>query len=171
MNIKIISGGQTGADQAGLRAAKACGLETGGWMPGMFMTENGSDSGIATLYNLKQHEQPTYPPRTEQNVKECTGCLWFGSHTSPGGRLTLRLCDEQSKPFIIVPNVENTEKVTKYLVGWLQKYVLGKPNPVLMIAGNRESTHPGTGDWVERYLIELFTNLKSLDVSSSPERG
>jgi hypothetical protein len=26
---RIISGGQTGADQAGLRAARACGFETG----------------------------------------------------------------------------------------------------------------------------------------------
>jgi Circularly permutated YpsA SLOG family len=30
---KIISGGQTGADQAGLRTAKRLGIETGGWMP------------------------------------------------------------------------------------------------------------------------------------------
>ena len=30
---KIISGGQTGADQAAWRAAKAFGVPTGGWMP------------------------------------------------------------------------------------------------------------------------------------------
>ena len=30
---KIVSGGQTGADQGGWRAAVACGLATGGWMP------------------------------------------------------------------------------------------------------------------------------------------
>ena len=29
----VISGGQTGVDQAGWRAAKACGIRTGGWMP------------------------------------------------------------------------------------------------------------------------------------------
>jgi hypothetical protein len=28
---KIVSGGQTGADQAGLKAARAAGIETGGW--------------------------------------------------------------------------------------------------------------------------------------------
>jgi Circularly permutated YpsA SLOG family len=39
--MKIISGGQTGADQAGWRAAKACGLETGGWMPKGWKTELG----------------------------------------------------------------------------------------------------------------------------------
>jgi hypothetical protein len=30
---KVISGGQTGVDQAALRAAKACGIPTGGWAP------------------------------------------------------------------------------------------------------------------------------------------
>jgi Circularly permutated YpsA SLOG family len=30
---KIISGGQTGADQAAWRVAKAYGVTTGGWMP------------------------------------------------------------------------------------------------------------------------------------------
>ena len=31
---RVISGGQTGADQAGLRAARACGIPTGGWLTG-----------------------------------------------------------------------------------------------------------------------------------------
>ncbi|HJT77421.1 MAG TPA: putative molybdenum carrier protein, partial [Gemmataceae bacterium] len=35
---RVISGGQTGADQAGLAAAKACGIPTGGWMPKGFLT-------------------------------------------------------------------------------------------------------------------------------------
>jgi hypothetical protein len=30
---RLISGGQTGADQGGLRAARAAGIETGGWAP------------------------------------------------------------------------------------------------------------------------------------------
>jgi Circularly permutated YpsA SLOG family len=30
---RVISGGQTGADQAALRAARACGIPTGGWAP------------------------------------------------------------------------------------------------------------------------------------------
>ena len=33
MNIKIISGGQTGADRGGLDAAIDLGIEHGGWCP------------------------------------------------------------------------------------------------------------------------------------------
>jgi RNA polymerase sigma factor (sigma-70 family) len=39
---KVISGGQTGADQAGLFAAEAFGIETGGWMPKGFLTLAGN---------------------------------------------------------------------------------------------------------------------------------
>ena len=39
---KVISGGQTGADHAGLRAAKDSGINTGGTAPRNFMTEEGS---------------------------------------------------------------------------------------------------------------------------------
>ncbi|MFZ8324119.1 YpsA SLOG family protein, partial [Staphylococcus aureus] len=38
---KVISGGQTGADQAGLRAGKAAGLETGGMVPKGCLTDDG----------------------------------------------------------------------------------------------------------------------------------
>ena len=51
---KIESGGQTGADQAGLRAARAERLETGGWAPKGWETEEGpapwlADSGLIEL--------------------------------------------------------------------------------------------------------------------------
>jgi hypothetical protein len=37
---KVISGGQTGADQGGLRAAKAAGIPTGGWAPRGWLVES-----------------------------------------------------------------------------------------------------------------------------------
>jgi len=39
---KVISGGQTGADQAGLVAAARFAIPTGGWMPHGFETAEGS---------------------------------------------------------------------------------------------------------------------------------
>jgi hypothetical protein len=41
MLAKIISGGQTGTDQAAWRAAKTYGITTGGRMPERFITEDG----------------------------------------------------------------------------------------------------------------------------------
>jgi hypothetical protein len=46
---KVISGGQTGADQAGWRAARAFGIPTGGWMPLEFRTERGPCPELAAF--------------------------------------------------------------------------------------------------------------------------
>ncbi|HEX3129094.1 MAG TPA: putative molybdenum carrier protein [Thermoanaerobaculia bacterium] len=42
--VKVISGGQTGVDQAALRAAQDCGLEVGGWCPPGRLCETGGSS-------------------------------------------------------------------------------------------------------------------------------
>jgi hypothetical protein len=46
---KIISGGQTGADQAALDAAIEMGVPHGGWVPLGRMTENGR---LSPRYNI-----------------------------------------------------------------------------------------------------------------------
>ena len=50
---KVVSGGQTGADQAGLRAARAAGIETGGWAPKGWETEEGPAPWLSD-YGLKE---------------------------------------------------------------------------------------------------------------------
>jgi hypothetical protein len=37
---RVVTGGQTGADQGGLRAARAAGIATGGWAPQGWLTES-----------------------------------------------------------------------------------------------------------------------------------
>jgi len=167
MNL-VISGGQTGADQAALRAAKACGLETGGWIPKMFVTEEGYRPELGTTYGLQETEEAEYPFRTEANVRDCTGCIWFGQQTTPGDKLTIRLVQNANKPLLILPTNSNGFGINSIL--WLQQNILNQPNPVLMIAGNRESTHPGTGEWVERYLSGMFNTLKGMNVTASGEK-
>ena len=64
---KIISGGQTGADQAALDAAIKLGVSHGGWIPKGRITEEGV---LPHKYKLKQMPTDSYPKRTEQNVLE-----------------------------------------------------------------------------------------------------
>ena len=61
---KVISGGQTGADQAGLIAAEKAGITTGGWMPKGFRTLDGPNPGLAARFGLREHPSEEYPPRT-----------------------------------------------------------------------------------------------------------
>ena len=49
---KCISGGQTGADFAGLEAARICGILTVGTAPKGFRTLDGSNPDLGSVYGL-----------------------------------------------------------------------------------------------------------------------
>ena len=69
---KIISGGQTGADQAALDVAIESGIPHGGWIPKGRKTENGR---LPDKYQLKEMATSSYPKRTEQNIIDSHGTL------------------------------------------------------------------------------------------------
>ena len=150
--MKIISGGQTGADQAGLAAAKELGLETGGWLPKGCVTQEGPRPDLLTLYNMKEHPKKGYPPRTERNVLDSDGTLIFGNVTSPGCRLTIKFCKLYNKPFVAVtfPSAFSIEETVIGLGIWLRK---NPPLRCINVAGNRESTNPGIFEFTKAVLL------------------
>jgi hypothetical protein len=146
---KIISGGQTGADQAGLAAGKELGLETGGWMPKGFRTDDGARLDFKQLYSMLEHEKFTYPPRTELNVQISGATFLFGNLISPGTKLTQRFCLKHGKRHFFVPwkpgqSMPTTEaewsSATEPFRDWLNRY---SDFDTLNVAGNRERTNPG----------------------------
>src|SRR5262249_38660440 len=96
-----ISGGQTGADQAGWRAARAYGIPSGGWMPLEFRTERGPSPELAAFGAV---EIPTgeYRTRTESNVRDSDATLWFGSPDSNGAEATIKACEQLGRPYFLV---------------------------------------------------------------------
>ncbi len=155
---KVTSGGQTGADQGALRAARAAGIPTGGWAPRGWLVE--SDDGRRDVaapwladFGLVECPEPGYPARTRANVRDSDGTIWFGDHNSPGGIATLDACRAQGKPFLIV-----YQGITRpsHSSAWIGE----KGIRVLNVAGNRESKSPGSAssgscarssaDWLRR---------------------
>lgn len=53
----VISGGQTGADRAGLEAPRDAGIETGGFAPQGFLTSNGTDATLESEFGLVAVQQ------------------------------------------------------------------------------------------------------------------
>src|SRR6266403_453164 len=77
---KVISGGQTGADQAALRAARECGLAIGGWCPPGRECEAGVIPPEFPLQETPRERSPDAPDvprsqRTEWNVRDSDGTL------------------------------------------------------------------------------------------------
>lgn len=148
---KVISGGQTGADQAGLRAAKAAGYATGGWMPKGFLTEDGPRPEFAGLYGIQEHPSPLYPPRTEANAAMATLTLWFGSGDSRGYWCTKRACEKAMTAFYEVPEGDTPDDLARRIRALRCR--------VLNVAGNRESSSLGIGVRVEAFLAEVLAIL------------
>lgn len=147
--IKIISGAQTGVDQAGLRVAARLGINTGGWMPRGFRTEEGSAEELARTFGLREHPSHAYPPRTELNVAESDATVIMGFPASPGGLLTQRFCDKMRRPRLLTTFGDDPAE----LRDWLKAHRIW----ILNVAGNRESTHPGIGAWAEGFLFDALS--------------
>src|SRR5262249_57051294 len=71
---KIISGGQTGADRAGLDFAIEAGLEHGGYVPKGRKAEDGR---IDDRYQLVELLSSSYVARTKRKVEESDGTVIF----------------------------------------------------------------------------------------------
>ena len=93
---RIVTGGQTGADQAGWRVARAFGIATGGWMPLGFLTEDGPRPEFAELYGAMEMPTASYRARTERNVRDSDATLWFGT-VAPSRRYSWR-CELRPSP-------------------------------------------------------------------------
>ena len=79
---KIISGGQTGADRAGLDVALTVGLPIGGWCP---QGRRAEDGPIPDGYPLVETAERNYQTRTRRNVEDSDGTLILNLGKLDGG--------------------------------------------------------------------------------------
>ena len=147
---KIISGGQTGADQGGLEAAHSLGLETGGKVPHGFKTEDGAMPELGPQYGLEELASHEYPPRTRYNVVDSDATVIFGHTFETGSRMTRRMCKESHKPCLII------EEFDKDGLELIRSFVAMYEVKTLNVAGNRESKFPGLQRKVRNYLVEAL---------------
>lgn len=135
---KIISGGQTGIDRLGLEVGKELGIETGGTTTPGYYTETGRDEslkdfGVTEISpELQQGKRGKefYLPRTEQNVINSDGTVYFATNEDSAGKIaTKRFADKHNKPFLLNP------KSGEELRNWLIRNNI----KTLNVAGNRGS--------------------------------
>lgn len=160
---KIISGGQTGVDTIGLEVGKELGFETGGTMPPGLIREKNIDkySGedLVEQFGLEEIDEETqdgktgreiYLPRTEQNVVNSDGTVYFYSDKdSTGYKATKGYAKKHHKPFIENPTAEE-------LAAWIAKNNI----ETLNVAGNRGSKLED-GESIKKVLKDALTLAKS----------
>jgi hypothetical protein len=154
---RVIAGGQTGADQAGLRAAKALGYATTGMMPKGFLTEDGPRPDLATEYAVTESHFTDYAHRTRMNVINADGTLIFHVGALDGGSaLTERVAIRSGKPVRTVQLLLGVRVVAIPDAASLREWIRVVQLRTLNIAGNRESKSPGIGVAVETLLLEIL---------------
>jgi hypothetical protein len=93
---RIVSGGQTGADQAALDIAIELEIPHGGWVPKGRKTERGT---LPAKYQLQEMPTNSYPKRTEQNVIDSDGTLIIvHGELSGGSEYTRKMAIKHNKP-------------------------------------------------------------------------
>lgn len=145
---RIISGGQTGADQGGLFAARECGFETGGWAPKNFLTEIGSRTELLRGFGLKDSGLD-YVGRTRLNAREADVTIWFGNTCTPGFHATFAAVRAANKK-IMEASIFSNETIASII----------RSTSCVNIAGNRESKNSGIFEYTKSRLTTILEIVK-----------
>lgn len=148
--FKIVSGGQTGADQAGLDWAIAHGIPHGGWCPKGRKSEVGV---VDSRYLLTETPSANYLERTELNVRDSDATVIFTMTEvlSGGSKRTEDFARKLGKPcFHFKPRVD-----PKYLASFLARNKV----VILNVAGSRESSAMGITELVASVLDQALNRI------------
>jgi len=149
--MKIISGGQTGADRAALDFAIEFNIPYGGWVPKGRKTE---DKRLPEKYNLEEMPTSDYSKRTEKNILAADGTLIVSHGRLTGGSaLTQFLAEKHNKPFIHVDmNKMSIDEAGEAVRIWMVKNQI----ETLNVAGPRASRDPAIYEATRRLLDQVF---------------
>jgi hypothetical protein len=97
--LTIISGGQTGADRAGLDFAIYNNIPHRGWCP---KGRKAEDGGIPPQYQLQETPSSGYLQRTEWNARDSDGTVIFtmGKELTGGSKRTAEFASRHGKPIL-----------------------------------------------------------------------
>jgi hypothetical protein len=150
--IRIVSGGQTGVDRAGLAWAIRRGLPYEGWCPKGRRAEDGT---IPSRYRLRQTPSTLYAQRTVWNVRDSDATVIFSqsSRLLEGSRRTLEACRDLGRPALHLASDIFTVSEGAAL---LTSFLLRHHARLLNVAGPRKSQEPRAGRFAQSVLDATF---------------
>lgn len=148
---KIVSGGQTGADQAALDTAIKLDVPHGGWIPKGRLTEDGP---LDDRYRLQEMPTSSYPKRTVQNIIDSDGTIIISKgELTDGSAYTRDMASEHQKPWLHIDlnRISRFDAAMK-ICDWLLKNRV----QVVNVAGPRSSKDPGIYQAVKDILESAY---------------
>jgi Circularly permutated YpsA SLOG family len=151
---KVISGGQTGVDQAALEAALRCGIPIDGWCPRHRHAEDGE---IPKKFLLRETASDDVAVRTELNVINSDSTLLLTSKVAPedGTQFTETCAKHHRKPYVKIFLDEREPTPPAVVRTWLED----NRTQILNVAGPRASQRAGIYNKALEYLVALFTTM------------
>jgi len=167
---KIISGGQTGADQAALDVAIKLGIQYGGSIPKGRITEKGV---LDRKYKLKEMKTTNYNKRTEQNIIDSDGTLIISHGRLTGGSdYTREMALFHHRPWL---HIDLNKNGAFQAAGKIKSWITENEIEVLNVAGPRASRDPAiyqaTVDIIETvFYLDLIDDTIPASFSVTPRR-
>lgn len=156
---KVISGGQTGADRAGLDWALSKGIPIGGWCPRGRRSE---DKEVPLNYPLVETPKSDYRERTLWNVRDADVTLLFtlNAQLTGGSLQTLKFAKQLGKTCLHI-HPQALRDQSQEIIQFLQNI----PNGICNIAGSRESKSPRIYHFTRVALDLIFSHgLQSANI-------
>lgn len=190
---KVISGGQTGADRAALEAAREQNFETGGTAPHRFMTINGPDPSLQTVFGLKEIKKmrrwqkirgtlrllTEYQERSMCNVDDAQATIAFRLCASAGTDGTINYCktglwspsrlsskQESHRPLLVVNQIEDESRA----IFAITRFLIEHSPAVLNVCGHRNDStagYSGYTDKVKYILARVFSAIKKSRIDNA----
>ena len=159
---KIISGGQTGADQAALDAAIRLGVAHGGYIPWGRMTEIGV---LPSKYKLQELNTDNHFDCIEKNVKESKGTLIisageFNDDFEYARRLTMK---HTHQLFVVDLELTTSSEAASLVYDWIQIHKID----VLYVIGPFANEYPNT----DTHVTAIVEGALLLDVMDAPSKS
>ncbi len=154
--IRLVSGGQTGADRAALDFAIEHGIPHGGWCPRGRKAEDGI---IPARFRLRETPSAGYSQRTEWNVRDSDGTVIFtvADRLQAGSMKTAQFAQQYGKPCLHLAAQRPGVDHAAVLRCFVQQHRL----KVLNVAGPRGSEEPTIATFVTSTLRSALTGKMS----------
>ena len=161
--VRIISGGQNGADEAGLLAAKDLGIPTGGTATKGFKTTLGPKPEQAEQFGLTANQTTNYLARTRTNVYNADGTVIFSQtpELSGGSKRTYEFAIEYGQTPHVVTGTG--PKAQAAFLKWLEDENIRTLNVAGSRLWERAGVLRGKEDFQDRVQQFLVDALRGTD--------